>query len=111
MGQLAESFTTTLGAGGAGSVRVGPSSMRARWSVSSVQVTTSTNVSEPTASVYLGSSSGVALASTYTGSNDTASDLNVDLWPGQYLTVQWTGGDAGATATASVYGETSTWGQ
>jgi hypothetical protein len=108
-GQLDDFATTTLDATGAGTVRLGPRNQRTTWQVRSVQVSTGTNVAEPVATLYLGTSS--KLASTYTGSNDTASDLGVDLHPGQFLTVAWTGGDVGATATATVYGTTSTWGR
>lgn len=74
------------------------------WQVSRIAVQTSTNESEPTAKVYVDSEGpGNFLAGTYTGSNDS-SDENLTLMPGQHLLCRWTGGDAGATATVSVFG-------
>jgi hypothetical protein len=110
MGQLAEAFSTTLDAAGRGTVRLRPSSMRTTWLVQSVQVAATSNAAEPTANVFLGSETGQNLGGTYTGSNDTCSGMNTQLYPGQYLTVLWTGGDPGAVATATAYGTTSTWG-
>lgn len=111
MGQLAEAFTVKLDGSGNGNVRLRPRSVRTTWNVGSVQVQTSTNVAEPTCNVYLGGPTGQNLGGTYTGSNDTCSGLNAQLYPGQYLTAVWSGGDAGATATATAYGTTSTWGE
>ena len=111
MGQLAEAVTTKLSGSGAGTVVLRPGNTRTVWRVQSVQVNTGTNTAEPTATVYLGTATGQALGSTYTGSGDTCSGLDVTLYPGQQLTVSWTGGDAGTTATATAYGSTSTWGK
>lgn len=108
-GQLAESASVTLNASGNGSVRLRPGNFRTRWSVQSVKVGVSTNVAEPVANLTLGSVTGAPLGSTYTGSNDTCSDLRVELTPGQGIWCTWTGGDPGALATATVYGTTDTW--
>lgn len=74
------------------------------WNLARIAVQTSTNTSEPVAQVYVDSESpGNFLAGTYTGSNDS-SDENQMLMPGQHLLCRWTGGDAGAQATLSVFG-------
>ena len=108
-GQLDVTASTVLDANGNGHVVFQPSSNRVSWHAASCAVKVSSNTLEPTADAYLGSATGTHLAGTYTGSNDST-DLNVDLWPGQQITVTWTGGDVGATASASLYGTTSTWG-
>ncbi len=109
MGQLTEAASVVLDASGNGSVRLRPANTRTTWKVASVQVTVSSNANEPTANVYMNTPTGADLGGTYTGSNDTCSGLNVELYPGQALAVQWRGGDPGARATATVYGTTATW--
>jgi hypothetical protein len=109
MGQLAEPVSTVLDASGNGTVKLRPSNMRTVWTVQSVAVKVTSNTLEPTATLHLGTVTGADLGSTYTGSNDTCADLRVDLTPGQGIVCRWTGGDPGATATATAYGTTSTW--
>lgn len=76
-----------------------------RWHVTRIAVSTTTNVKEPTAKVYVDSiGPGNLLSGTYTGSNDS-SDEDQELMPGQHLVCQWTGGDVGAKATLSVFGK------
>jgi hypothetical protein len=73
--------------------------------VTRVAVSVTSNVKEPVAQVYIGSvSPGNLLAGTYTGSLDSSDE---DQWinPAQPLLCAWTGGDAGAVATLSVFGQ------
>jgi hypothetical protein len=107
---LDDAASTTLSAAGAGTVRIGPNRPATRWRVTNLAVLTSTAVNVPQALVYRGSASPVNLiAGTSTGSQDST-DLDVLLFTGQVLTVVWSGGDVGATATASVYGQLLTGG-
>lgn len=100
---LNEGKSVTL-AGGAGQVELGPNGLE-QWKVTAVAVITSTNTAEPTAKVYVDTVSPTAfLSGTYTGSNDSSNE-NVLLRQGQKLICVWSGGDSGATATLSVWGE------
>jgi hypothetical protein len=98
-----ENKSVVLNASGAGSVRLGPYSLAQRWHITGASVKVSSNTSEPAANLYKGSR-GSFLAGTYTGSNDST-DLDVILDNGVIL-CEWTGGDAGATATLYLRGET-----
>lgn len=95
--------SVTLDASGAGTVDILVPTLQT-WQVFRVAVQVTSNVLEPTARVYVDSlGPGNFLAGTYSGSNDS-SDENLTLMPGQHLLCQWTGGDAGAVATLSVFG-------
>lgn len=104
---LRDSRVVTLDANGQGSVLFGPQTPNTRWIVERYTVRTSTNVLEPTANVYRGTPfPGGQISGTFSGSNDTDSDVNDGpLYPGEYYTCQWTGGDVGATATISFSGQ------
>lgn len=100
---LNASGTVKLSAAGAGTAQVSPTGLET-WQITRIAVTVTSNVLEPVAQVYVGSvAPGNLLAGTYTGSLDS-SDENQTLNPGQGLLCTWTGGDAGATATLSVFG-------
>jgi len=102
---LNEAKNVVLDSNGNGTVQIGPAKANERWRVRTVAVSTSTAVKVPTASVYTGYlAPGNLIGGTYTGSNDST-DVDVELGPGSFLTVQWTGGDAGARATVSIYGD------
>lgn len=108
--QLDQGGSVVLDANGNGTIRLQPSSNRVFWHVTGVSVRTTTNVKEPTAQVYLGAPGGNSLGGTYTGSNDSDQIL-ADVYPGQFLSVVFSGGDAGATAFAYLYGTVSVWGR
>jgi len=76
------------------------------WQPTSIGVSATTNVSEAQCRVYLGlnANAGALLGSTSTGSTGDSTDCAQTVWPGQSLIAVWTGGDAGATATISVFG-------
>ena len=104
---LAETYTTKLDASGNGSISFGPNRQRQRWVPPlTIGVTTSGTVNEPVAQVFQGS---VSVGSTYTGNQDSTDLPAVTLYAGQTLRVVWTGGDAGAIATASVTGTVDWW--
>lgn len=102
------SATVTLNASGAGTVRLGPRSLLQVWNVTNCAVKVSSNTLEPVATVYLGNAQpGNQLDATQSGSLDST-NLDVTLRSGNVITVAWTGGDAGAVATASLYGNIHT---
>jgi hypothetical protein len=55
----------------------------------------------PTAQLFY---SGNMIGGTFSGAQDTFSDMNQDMHPGELITAKWTGGDPGDTATLSVFG-------
>lgn len=94
---------------GNGSVVLGPVPAWEVWTIARVVVmTTSTPADEiPEAVVYYGSAEGGRrLDSTYTGNSDTADFATpIELAAGYFLTVAWSGGVAGSTAVAELYGQ------
>jgi hypothetical protein len=93
-----------LDATGAGTVTLTPTGLQ-QWHVTRMAVSVTTAVLEPTAKVYVGSVSEQNLLSgTYSGALDS-SDEDQWLQAGQPLICVWAGGDAGATATFSVFGD------
>ena len=95
-----------LDASGRGQVSFGPQRSGTWWTIARVAVSVSTNTLEPTASIYRSVIEPSRLiSSTFTGSRDADDGLNEDVYPGDQLIVQWTGGDVGATATVSFSGE------
>lgn len=96
--------SATLNSSGTGLVDMEVPTLQT-WRVTKWAVSTTTNVKEPTAAVYIGAESPANLIdSTYTGSGD-ASDENQVVMPGQHILCRWTGGDVGAVATLSIFGE------
>lgn len=104
---LADSRVVTLDGSGQGTVTFGPGRPNTRWTITRVTVRVSSNVLEPTANIYRGTPNpGSQITGTYSGSNDTDSEISDNpLFPGEYYTCQWTGGDAGATASISFGGQ------
>jgi hypothetical protein len=103
--QLSESTSVVLDGSGAGVARIGPQRAGVRWELSSVALSATVSDPQPTALVYLGSAApGSFLGGSYSGAQDTASTTAV-LFSGQYLTIAWSGGAAGARATATVLGK------
>lgn len=103
---IRDSRTVTLDANGTGTVSFGPTRANTYWFIRTLSVSVSSNTHEPTASVYRGSvNPGSLITATYSGSQDTDSDVNDNpLYPGEVYTCQWTGGDSGAIATISFTG-------
>lgn len=104
------SATCVLDAAGAGQVRIGPMHSAETWAVRRVAVRVApvppatAPVLEPEARVYRGAAvDEMMVDGTYTGStNSTGVDLQ--MMPGDVITVAWVYGDPGATATATVSG-------
>jgi hypothetical protein len=102
---LNESASVTLSAAGAGSVRIGPNNPLQIWHITRIAVYVAPASAIPIANVYIGTiSPGGLVGGSFSGSNDS-SDVDLTLWPGQFLTVDWSGADASAVATVSLYGE------
>jgi hypothetical protein len=103
---LGVAASVVLDGNGNGSVTVGPSMSAERWEVTSVVVTIPNATLIPTATIYngpIGNSNRIAF--TYVGSGDTAGGGNsVVLGSGQFLSVEWIGGDSLATATVTLQG-------
>lgn len=106
MAPLRDSAQVALDASGAGQIRLGPGRHGVRWVVRRISVQTSTSTAVPEARIYRGSVGDAAfLSGTFVGSMDTDDGLSETLSHGEYLTVRWTGGDPGATATATWWGD------
>lgn len=108
MGQqrLQDTRRIVLNASGTGTVSFGPGRPNEKWTVSRVHVECSTHTLESQATLYRGTVGvGSAISSTISGSTgDTDPDLDETLWSGETLSIQWTGGDVGATATVAYWG-------
>lgn len=107
---LQDTRNATVAGTGIATVTFGPQHPRHKYTVQRVSVQCSTNTLESTAQIYRGNvGRGSRISGTVSGSTgDTDPDLSEELWSGQFLTVQWTGADVGATATATFWGEIDT---
>ena len=108
MGQrLQDTKRVVLDSNGVGTVSFGPARPREKWTVQRVAVQVSSGTLEAQAKLYRGTVGvGSYISGTVTGSTgDTDDALSEVLWSGETLSVQWTGGDAGATATVTYWGE------
>jgi hypothetical protein len=119
---LDESVTTVLNGSGNGTAIISPGQPAApgsgvgaarysglAWEVAAVAVSVATNVAEAQASVYVSRgilASGAAnfQGQTAQGSTGDTCSLSATLIPGDWITVTWTGGDAGSLATMRVTG-------
>jgi len=103
---LSADASVVLNASGNGTAACGPALPGTSWQPTSIAVSVSTNNSEAQCNVYLGlnAAAGSLLGATSTGSTGDSTDCSQTVWPGQSLIAVWTGGDAGATATMSVFG-------
>lgn len=106
--RIQNALQVTLDASGAGNVRIQSDARQGmRLVINRITVSASSAVLESLAGVYRGNPSPTTLISqTISGSTgDTDDGLNEELQAGEYLTVQWSGGDVGAVATAVYYGK------
>lgn len=97
--------TVQLDSNGYGYIRFAPAGEQ--WLINNISVAVSTHVNEAVATVYLGQIGKAYVQSgTYAGSSGDSNDLSspIPLRDGQPIYVEWTGGDAGATATAVISG-------
>lgn len=97
--------SVVLDSSGNGTVTIGPQRLLQTWVPNNAAVNVTSNTKEPTVNLYLGPARPAnLLAASYTGSNDST-PLDVTLRSGNFLTAVWAGGDVGARATLSLYGE------
>lgn len=110
-GEVDEQVTITLNGSGNGTAQITPPGPRTapNWSVTNVFVSVATNTLESTAQLYV--SRGIKSATAFdargqtaTGSSGDQYAVGFNLRPGDWLTVVWTGGDAGARATMTIKG-------
>lgn len=96
-----------LDASGNGRVTFGPQTARSKWRITSVAVQIpGNNTNIPTASVYRGQVQPANFVTgTYNGNNDSDNAVDILLFTGQIITVEWLGGDVGKQATATIRGE------
>jgi hypothetical protein len=120
--QLNENVSVTLNGSGNGTARISPGQAGApgsgvgagrnsglTWSLAGVAVSVATNVAEAGADCYVSygiQSAGAAdlQGTTIQGSTGDTCAVTSELRPGDWVTVTWTGGDAGAVATMRVFG-------
>lgn len=95
------SQSITLNGSGYGYVRFAPASWD--WILTRVNVSVSTQTLEAIASLYERViSSGTRIDSTERGSSGDTFSIRTFISDGTSLYAEWTGGDAGATATATI---------
>lgn len=102
--------SVVLDASGAGQVSFGPDRHGVQWDITRVAVQTSTSTLVPEARVYRDSvGDATFLSGTFVGSFDSDDSVNETLYQGERMFVTWSGGDVGATATATYYGNEISW--
>lgn len=92
--------TVTLDANGDGTIRLSPAGEK--WEVTSTYVECSDTTSEAVCKVFR--RNGFPLGGTYSGSSGDANDTRYYLEDGHAVTIEWTGGTPGATATVTLTG-------
>lgn len=98
------SQTVVLNGSGNGQVRFAP--VGESWHVTATTVKASTSTIDAQAKIYQRQvlDSCIVDNGTYSGSSGDTSDTDIYLTDGEPMFVVWTGGDAGATATATIQG-------
>jgi membrane peptidoglycan carboxypeptidase len=104
---LNEIAQVVLDGSGNGTVTMGPTNAFQCWKPSNAACAVSTNVKEPTFTLYSGRAGSNAnrYGGTYTGSNDNTDISGMVLYPGSVVTGVWTGGDVGGLATLTLSGD------
>ena len=104
--RLQDTARVTLNASGVGTIRFGPGRPREHWTITRVSCQVSTKVLEAEFKVYRGSiGPGTFISGSVSGSTGDSDDgLKEGLNAGEYLSAQWTGGDVGAIATLTYWG-------
>ena len=103
---LSQTAIVTLNADGNGTVTLGPSVPGTQWQPSTGVISVSSNNSGATQfACYQGFiSDATFLGGSLSGASDTCT-FDLTLWPGQTIVGVWSGGDSGATAVLSIYGQ------
>lgn len=103
MGRLAQSATVTLDGAGAGAVQLGPARAGEAWRITRMS-TRGTSALEPVLDVRRGSTVGPVVDSTRRG-NQAISETDLELFSGEYLSIVYTAGTAGARMQFQLEGE------
>jgi hypothetical protein len=103
-GDLTQIGTVVLNGAGYGAIRFAPAGTR--WQIQNVSVRVSSAINEATATIYKGYiGPQYRVSGSFAGSSgDNDPDTRITLEDGEAMYVEWSGGDAGATATAIVRG-------
>lgn len=100
--------SVVLNASGGGTAKLGPN-IGQRWNILTASVLVPTpNVLVPPCNIYIGGApiSDFFIDGTYTGNLDSTSrTAGYILSAGDFIFAVWTGGDVGAKATLSIYGQ------
>jgi hypothetical protein len=97
------SASTILDASGTGSVRFQATDKKLE--INNLSVIVSTAVNEAIATVYKGQIGSLyRLSGSFAGSTGDSNNDTIYLNQGESINVVWTGGDVGATATATISG-------
>jgi len=109
---LSESVSVVLDGSGNGTAKLSPYGTRYSgysWQPVNLFVSVSTSVKQAFATAYV--SYGIfsqtpndAIGTTITGSSGDTCGMSQTLLPGDWISVKWTGGDAGAIATFRITG-------
>lgn len=106
---FAPSASVILTASGNGTTTIGPRNAGEQWVVTAIGTRVSTNVLEPTFRYYTGTNIPANFqGGSFSGSQDADSSMNPLTLrtngggDGSFLTLEWTGGDSGARATATL---------
>jgi hypothetical protein len=105
---LSATVNIALNGSGNGTVQAGPVSPGEVWYPAVVSVSVATNTNEAQCKIYSGAivAPFTFIDGTVDGSTGDSTDRVTGkvLRPGQYIFAQWTGGDAGSTATLNISG-------
>lgn len=100
------SAQVTLDGSGYGTIRVGPTGEQ--WYITRTMVRASTHVREAVCTIYQTNiGANFQRDITYTGSSGDTSDTQHHITDGDALWIEWSNGDAGATATVTFSGTRS----
>lgn len=104
--ELVESARAIANSNGKAVVTLGPYRAFERWDCRSITVLNTSTTNEPTAKVYRGAEDSTRLMSaTYSGRQDTDSELNVKLQAGEQLVIVWENADVSSESVATINGE------
>jgi hypothetical protein len=99
---------TTVGAGGAATVQIGPQGVGTRWYLAQANIQTTSGANDvSTCALYLGAQIQANLlgGTSYAGGQDTIGLQVRPLTPGDLVTAVWANGNPGDVATLTLYGE------
>lgn len=104
---LSATATCVLDSNGNGTAQTGPNGTNEVWAPQTASVSVSSNTHEATCKIYAGNYLGLGSfidGTTWGSTGDSTSNFSGQVYAGQYVFAQWTGGNPGATATLAVTG-------